>query len=168
MSPSNGLSCDTGGFSHCRMPHRFLQPEVLRLYFPTLEPWVAWSVSLPICSSWFIHTQMWDHLVHQFLPWPPVCQPLPCHASSPPWLPISATLTSLDQCFSFNFLDFHTVWLSDSSGCFWFLNWWLSFFWLCKEAKDIYLHLHLAGSSSIYLALWSLSQRTLNSQNKLV
>ena len=34
----------------------------------------------------------------------PVCQPLPCHASSPPWLPISAPPTSLDQCFFFNSL----------------------------------------------------------------
>ena len=36
-----------------------------RLYFPVLEPWVELSVSLPSCSSWFIHMQMWDHPVHQ-------------------------------------------------------------------------------------------------------
>ena len=29
--------------------------------FPALEPWVAWSVLLPSCSSWFIHIQMWDY-----------------------------------------------------------------------------------------------------------
>ena len=41
----------------------------LRLYFPALEPWVVWSVSPPHRSSWFIHTQMWDHQVLQ----PPPC-----------------------------------------------------------------------------------------------
>ena len=50
-SPSNKLSCDTGSFSHCCNPNRFLQPEVLNLYFPMLEHWVVWSVSLPSCSS---------------------------------------------------------------------------------------------------------------------
>ena len=32
-------------------PTDFLLPEVLGLYFPTLEPWVVWSVLLPSCSS---------------------------------------------------------------------------------------------------------------------
>ena len=69
--------------------------QVLRLYFPELEPWVAQSVLLPSCSSWFIGTQMWDHLL---------CQPLPYLHSSLPWLPISTPPTSLDECFFFNFL----------------------------------------------------------------
>ena len=43
--------------------------QKLRLSFSELEPWVAWSVSLPSCSSQFIRMQMWDHLV---------CQPPPC------------------------------------------------------------------------------------------
>ena len=47
----------------------------LRLYFLRPEPWVAQSVSLPSCSSRFIHTRMWDH---------PVLQPQPRHKSSPP------------------------------------------------------------------------------------
>ena len=68
---SNELSCEAGSFS-CRCnPHSFLQPEVLRLYCPTLEPWVVWPVSLPSCFSLFFRTQMWDHLV---------LQPLPCGA----------------------------------------------------------------------------------------
>ena len=54
--------------------------------------------------------------------------------------------------------DFHTVWVSDSSGCFFlFVNWLLSFFWLCKEAKHIYLCLHL-GQKSLninYFNYWS-------------
>ena len=45
-------------------------------------------------------------------------------------------------------LDFHTVWFSGSSGYFLFLNLLLSFFWLCKEAKCIYLRLHLGWKSS--------------------
>ena len=51
-------------------PHRFFQAEVLKLYFPSLEPWVAGSVSLPSCSSWFIRMQMWGHLLRQPLPAP--------------------------------------------------------------------------------------------------
>ena len=45
-------------------------------------------------------------------------------------------------------LDFHTVQFSGSSGCFLFLNWLLSFFWLCEEAKYIYLCLYLGQKSS--------------------
>ena len=58
----------------------------LRLYFPALEPWVAKSVSLPLYSSWFICTQMWDRRVHQ----PPplgIHQPPFGHESSPPSFP---------------------------------------------------------------------------------
>ena len=87
---SNKLSCEARSFScHCN-PHRFL-----RLYFPMLESWVVWSVSLPRCSSSFIHMQIWDYLV---------CQPPPCHMSSPPQLPISAPPTSLNECFFINSL----------------------------------------------------------------
>ena len=79
------------------------------------------------------------HLVHQLLPcWPVaalptllhnlpphwVCQPPPCHESSPPsclspplllvWMNVSSLSPWL--------LDFHTVRFSVSSGCFLFLN----------------------------------------------
>ena len=37
MDLSNKLSCEAGYFSHQCNSHRFLQPEVLRLYFPVLE-----------------------------------------------------------------------------------------------------------------------------------
>ena len=60
-----------------------------------LEPWGVWSVSLPICSSWFILMQMWDCLAYQ---------PLPCCKSSPPWLPVSTPPTGLDEYFFFNSL----------------------------------------------------------------
>ena len=57
--------------------------------------------------------------------------------------------------------DFHTVWFSGSSGGFLFLNLLLSF-WLCKEAKCIYLCLHLGRKSvcfSICLLLFSNKKR---------
>ena len=38
--------------------------------------------------------------------------------------------------------DFHTVHFSAIFGCLLFLNL-LSFFWLCEEAKYIYLYIHL-------------------------
>ena len=50
---SNELSCEAGNFSCRRNYHRFLQPEVLRLSFPVLVPWVVRSISLPACSSQF-------------------------------------------------------------------------------------------------------------------
>ena len=95
MHLSNKLSCEAGSFSCCHNPHRFLQPEVLRLYFPVLEPWVTQCVSLPSSSSQFIHTQMSDHPVCHFaclvLQWPP------CRVLFTP-------STSLDECFFFNSL----------------------------------------------------------------
>ena len=35
---SNELSCESGSFSHCLNPHRFFKSQVLRPYFPALEP----------------------------------------------------------------------------------------------------------------------------------
>ena len=112
VGPSNGLSCEAGIFScYCPPPHRCFQSEAVRLYFPTLGPWVERTVSLPGCSSWFICTQMWDH---------PACKPLPClvHQSlpcqessppccpTPPLLPVWMSVSSLTPWLS----DFHTVW----------------------------------------------------------
>ena len=148
MGLSNKLSCEAGSFSHCCLnPHRCFQSEVLRLYFPGLEPWVAWSVSPPSCSSQFICTQMWNHPVGNPLPHR-VLQPPPCRESSlsscpsPPFLPVWMNVSSLTPWLS----HFHTIQFSGSSGCFLFLNL-LSFFWLCKEAKHIYLCLHLGQNS---------------------
>ena len=98
MGLSNKLSCEAGSFlCHCN-PNRFLQPEVLRLYFPMLEPWVVQFVSLPSCSSRFICTQMWDVLLCQLPPHllGPSTAALPCIISSPP--------TGLNECFFFNSL----------------------------------------------------------------
>ena len=145
MGLSNGLSCEAGSVSRCRLdPHMFLKPEALRLYFPVLEPWVAWSVLLPSCSSWFICMQMWDCPLYQ-LPTRRASS-LP-YCPSPPLLPVWVSVSSLTPWLS----DFHTVQFSGSSGCFLFLNLLLSFFWLCEEAKCIYLRLHLGQKSHMFL-----------------
>ena len=123
MGLSNELSCEAGSFSCHLNPHRFFQSDVLRLYFPKLEPWVVQSVLLPSCSSQFIHTQMWDYLFCQ-LPPCQVCQPWPCHKSSltscpsPPLVSTWMNISSLTPWLS----DFHTVRFSGSSGYFLFLN----------------------------------------------
>ena len=135
-------------------PKDFLQPEVLRLYFPMLESWVAQYVSLPSCSSRFIHTQMWNCLVHQLLPW--------CLVSSLLWLPVSIPPTNLNEYFFFNSLvvrlPYSLIFLA-VLVVFLFLNL-LFFFWLWEEAKCIYLRLHL-GRKSQYVAFldWLLSLR---------
>ena len=146
MSLSNELSCEAGSFSHCCLsPHRYFQSEALRLYFPILEPLVAWSISLPSCSSQFICIQMWDLPVHKPLPgWVlqfflPSCLSLPLLLV---WMNVSSLTPWL--------LDFHTVLFSVSSGCFLFLNLLLSFFWLCEEEQCIYLCLHLDQKTYVF------------------
>ena len=130
---SNGLSCETVGFSHCPNPHKCFQSQVLRLYFPALELWVVPSVLLPSCSSWFIHMRIWDCRVCQLLP---CCNSSPIRCPSPSLLPVWMNISSLIPWLS----DFHTVQISDSS-VYLFFNLLLSFFWLCKEAECIFLHL---------------------------
>ena len=150
---SNELSCEVGNFSHCcHNPHRFFQSEVLRLYFPALELWVSWSISLPNCSSWFICTRMWDQPVHNLLPhW--VRQLLPCHqfplpcCPSPTLLLVWMNVSSLTPWLP----DFHTVHFSVSSELFLFLNLLLSSFWLCEEEQCVYLHLHLGQKTYPFL-----------------
>ena len=142
MGLSNKLSCETESFSCCCNPHRFLQPEVMRLSFPALEPWVAWSVSLPSCSSQLVCTKMWDIRVQQPPPRLPqsithslaACPHRP-GCPSLPLLLVWVNVSSLTPWLS----DFHTIGFSGRCGYFLFLNWLLSFFWLCKEVKHIYL-----------------------------
>ena len=99
----------------------------LRLYFPALEPWVAGSAS---CS---------------------LACPIPRSASSlgPPavallWV-LSAPPTGLNECFFF--ISFVLGLPYSSIFCqFWLFfvcKLLLSSFWLCEEAQDVYLHLHL-------------------------
>ena len=77
---------------------------------------------------------------------------LVCHLASSPLCPGCPTLPLLLVWMNVSFLtpwlsDFHTVRFSDRSGCFLFLNLLLSFFWLCEEAKCVYLCLHLGQKS---------------------
>ena len=151
----------------------------LRLYFPSLEPWVVWSASLLCHSFLFIYVRMWGHRV---------CQPPPCgvcqlqpglpHSTirhltgsashhlahpSPPattfprvlssQLPISAPPTGLDEFISL------VVGLPYSSI---FCQFWLFFvfklllsFWLCEEAQCVYLCIHLGRKSSFKKYLMS-------------
>ena len=158
---ANELSCETGSFSHHCNRHRFLQPEVLRLYFPALEPWVAQSVLLPSCSSWFIPMQMWDCLLHQppprplcstnsHLVWSPLCPGFP----SPLLLPICMKVS----CLTPQLPDFYTIGFSCNSGYFIFLNLLLPFCWLCEEEKCMYLCLHLVDNTLLYNEdIWHLS-----------
>ena len=137
MGLSSKLSCEARCFSSHHNPHKVLQPEILRLYLPLLEPWVVWSILLPSCSSHFIRKQMWDHWVYQ----PPPCQPRSSShnlATSPlcpsylslPLLPVWMNVSSLTPCL----LNFHTIWFSGSSGYFLFLN--LLFSFLCCARRQ--------------------------------
>ena len=71
--------------------------------------------------------------------------------SSRSWLPVFAPPTSLNECFFFNSFVVRLPY----SSIFWqrsyflFLNLLFSFFWLCEEAKYIYLCLHL-GQKSVF------------------
>ena len=139
-------------------PHRFLQPEVWRLSLPTLEPWVVWSISLPTCCSQFIHMANMGPPATALPTWSCshclATHPLHSCCLSLSLLLVLMYVSSLTAWLS----DFHTVQFSGSSGCFLFLIFLLSFFWLCEEAKCIYLHLHLgqnsmhAHSSPLFLA----------------
>ena len=142
MGLPNKFSCESWSFSHCRLnSHKFLQSEDFKLYFCILHPWVVRSISLHICSFWFICTRMWEH---------PVFQLRPCHKSSPPGcpslplLPVWMNVSSLTPWL----LDFHEVQFSVNSGCFLYSNLLLSFFWLCEEAQCVYVHVHLGQKSS--------------------
>ena len=85
------LSCEAGSFSCCLNPHRFFPSEVLRLYFPALEPWVVLSRSPVVPPD--LSTCKCETAGYTSHPCPvlraaaspaPVLQTLPCHESSLP------------------------------------------------------------------------------------
>ena len=127
---SNEHSCEAGGFSCHLKPQRFFQSEVLRLHFPTLEPWVLWSVSLRRCSSGFICTQIWDR---------PVCQLPPCCVPSPLRLPISTPPTGLNECVFFISLVIRLPYSSNS---------WQ--FWLLFVFKSVVVFLLVVRGGKVY------------------
>ena len=143
MGLSNKLSCETGSFSYCHKPHRFLQPEVFEAFF-----FCAGTLGCTVCLAPQLFLLGCPH-VNVGLTRPPA-GPLPCCVSSVPWLSVSAPPTPLDECFFFNSLVIGLLY----SSVFWqfwlffcFLNLLLSFFLLFKEAKCIYLCLHLGWNS---------------------
>ena len=91
------------------MPTEFYSHRFLKLSFPVLELWVVQSVSFPSCSSWFIHTPVRDHPVLQLQPCL-LCLGCPSLSLLPVWINVSSSTPSLS--------DFHTVWFSGSSDCF--------------------------------------------------
>ena len=125
VGPLNGLSGEIGSFFHCPNPHWFLQPEVLRHYFPVTEPWATQSgvglgLLAPQQSLQFLstthecETALSTGSHHHCLATPTLCPP---HPRSPalPLLPIWMNIFSLNPWL----LDFHTVHSSGSSSCFW-------------------------------------------------
>ena len=110
-------------------PPQVFSISCLRLFFPKLELWVAWSVSLPSSSSRFICTRMWDRPVHNLLPcWvhqPQLCllQSSSCHLSESPLQSAAHFRPSYRMNVSSltpSLLDFHIVQFSVRSGCFFF------------------------------------------------
>ena len=104
-------------------------------------------------SLWGLLAAAWPAQFHNPPPrW--VRQSPPCHESSPSLLPVSAPLPVWMNVSSFSpwLSDSHTVQFSVSSGCFLFLNL-LFFFWLCKEAKYIYLCFYLGQKSWNFIVL---------------
>ena len=70
--------------------------------------------------------------------------------------PVSAPPTSLDKISSLTpwLSNFHMVWFSSSSGYFLFLNWLLSFFWLCEKTE--YLPMPPSWLEVLYFHFWRL------------
>ena len=147
MGLSKELSCEAGSFSHCR-----LNPTgVFYQWFEALFPH-AGTLGCKVC-----------HLVRQLLPRPPaavlptplhnlpprwVRQPPPSRESSPPWLPVSAPPTGLDECFFFISLVVGLPYSLIFCQFWWFFVFKLLFsFWLCEEAQCVYLRLHLGQKS---------------------
>ena len=147
----------------------------LRLYFPTLEPWVTQSVSLPSCSSRLISMWKWDHQLHQPPPhW--VHQLLPCLAGQLQPCPPHSTIHHLAGSSNHHLATcplrlaahlhpsywFGWMFLLYLLGCqisiqFDFLSVLVVFvfklllsFWLCEEVQCIPLHLHLDRKSYLY------------------
>ena len=108
MGLSNKLPCEAGSFFCLLNRHRYLQPDVLRVYFPAQESWVAQSVSLPSCSPGLsTHKCGTARSSSRRLP----THPLHPSCASPPLLPVWMNVSSLTPWL----LDLHIVQFSVSS-----------------------------------------------------
>ena len=101
---SNELSCEAGSFSFCLNSQRCFQSEVLRLYFPAVEPWVAWSVLLP--PQLFLLVYLHANVGPPGLPSTTLLRVL----STP--LSIFTPPTGLTECFFFKYLVDRLPWSS--------------------------------------------------------
>ena len=85
------------------------------------------------------------HVVHQLLPCP--CQSTSHRLAVCPFCPSYCVV----ECFFNSLVDgLPCKCFSGSSGYSLFLNWFLSF-WLWKEVKHIYLHLHLGRNPHLFI-----------------
>ena len=137
MGPSNRLSWETGSFSHCLNPYRFLQQGFEALFPHTDTLGCAVCLTPQLLLVVYLHVNVVpSSLPATTLPmWFSSCclalSPLCPSCLSLPLLPVLMNVSSLTPCLS----DFHTVRCSGSSGYFLFVNLLLSFFCLCEEAK---------------------------------
>ena len=133
-------------------------PFILSIFttrgFEALLPGTG-TLGCPVCLAPQLFLEVYLHM-NVGPPGPPATSParsappataLLCILFTPP--PISAPLLVWMNVSSLTpwLLDFHTVQFSGPSGCFLFLNWLLSFFWLYEEAKRTYLCIRLARKS---------------------
>ena len=110
------------------------------LLYLSCSPVVPPGLSAHKCGTAHSTSHRLTHLVPQL---PTCCKSslprLPIFTLVPVWMNVSSLTPWLS--------NFHTIQFSDSSSYFLFLNLLLSFFWLCKEAKYIYLHFRLGWES---------------------
>ena len=129
MGLSNKLSCEAGKFSHCCNPHSFYSQRFWGFISPCWNPGLH-GLSCPpgptgLSTCKYGTTPSASH--H------PATSPLRPGFPSLSLLSVWVNVSSLTPWL----LNFHTVWFSGCSGYFLFLNFFLSFFWLCEEAKCI-------------------------------
>ena len=133
---SNDLSCES--LLLLPQPSRAFSIRGLRLYFPKLEPWVAWSASLPAFCPVYLCANVGPQgllVVRLPVPFVPHSASLGSATAkrvlSTP-VPVSSPPTGLDECLFFYFLGVQLP------CCSIFCQ-----FWLCKEVQCVYLHCHL-------------------------
>ena len=119
----------TLGCMVCLFPELFLL-----VYLHTNVGPSAWPAASPGPPTAALPTVVLQQLVVSLLH--PSCL-------SPLLRPVLMNVSSLTPWLS----DFHTIQLSGSSHYFLFLNLLLSYLWLCREAKSIYLRLQLGRKS---------------------
>ena len=127
----------------------------LRLYFPALEPWVAWSASLPAVCPVYLCMNVGPRGATRRSACPVLCRSESCplglsvcdcgaagSASVQTACPVCPTLRQSGSCHGHaSPLHFLGVGLPCHSI--------FCQFWLCEEAQCVYLRRHL-GSSPLY------------------